>query len=35
LGGRLVYKLKVILGYEKIMDPKDIQTLERRRGQKK
>jgi hypothetical protein len=27
LGGRLVYELKVLMGYQKILDPKDIQTF--------
>jgi len=27
LGRRLVYELKIFLGYQKIMDPKGIQTF--------
>jgi hypothetical protein len=27
IGGRLVYELKVILGYQRILDPKGIQTF--------
>jgi hypothetical protein len=28
LGEIFIYKLKVLLGYQKILDPKGIQTLE-------
>jgi hypothetical protein len=27
LGGRLVYKLKVFLGYQRTLDPKGVQTF--------
>jgi hypothetical protein len=35
LGEKLVYKLKVLLSYQRILDPKDAQTLEGRKNQKK
>jgi hypothetical protein len=35
VGGRLVYKLKVFLGYPRILDPNDVQTFEGGRNQKK
>jgi hypothetical protein len=31
LGKRFVYELKVLLGYQIIMDPKGIQTIEGKR----
>jgi hypothetical protein len=34
LGERLVYKLKVILGYQRILNPKGAQTFEGRRSKK-
>jgi hypothetical protein len=34
LGKKLVYMLKVFLGYERILDPRGAQTLERRMNQK-
>jgi hypothetical protein len=35
LGDRLVYKLKILLGYQKILNPRGAQKLEGRRRQKK
>jgi hypothetical protein len=35
LGGRLVYKLKVFLGYPRILDPNDVQTLEGGKNKRK
>jgi hypothetical protein len=35
LGGKLIYEINVFLGYQRIMDPKGIQTLEGRRNKKK
>ncbi len=35
IGGRLVYELKVLLGYQRILNPKGVQTLEGGRSQKK
>jgi hypothetical protein len=35
LGGGLVYKLKVPLGYQMILDPKGVQTFYGRKSQKK
>jgi hypothetical protein len=28
LGDKLVYKLKIFMGYQRILDPKGIQTFE-------
>jgi hypothetical protein len=35
LGKRLIYRLKFLLGYQKTLDPKGVQTLERGKNQKK
>jgi hypothetical protein len=35
LGGKLVYKLKVLLGYQRILDPKGVQTFNGRGIKKK
>jgi hypothetical protein len=35
LGEKLVYELKIILGYQKILDPKGAQTLEGWKNKKK
>jgi hypothetical protein len=35
LGKKLVYELKIFLGYQRILNPKGIQTLEGRRNKKK
>jgi hypothetical protein len=35
IGGRLVYKLKVFLGHQRILDLKGVQTLYGRRNQRK
>jgi hypothetical protein len=35
LGVRPIYELEVLLGYQRIMDPKSIQTLERKKCPKK
>jgi hypothetical protein len=32
LGRKLVYKLEVLLGYQKILDPKGAQTFEGRKN---
>jgi hypothetical protein len=35
LGGRLVYELKVLLNYQRFVNPKDIQTFEGGKNLKK
>jgi hypothetical protein len=35
LGEKLVYGLEVFMGYQRILDPKCVQTFERRRSQRK
>jgi hypothetical protein len=35
LGRRLVDELKVLLGYERILDPKGVQTFEGEKSQRK
>jgi hypothetical protein len=35
LGERFVYELEVLMGYEKILDSKGIQTFERRKSKRK
>jgi hypothetical protein len=35
LGEKLVYELKVLLGYQRILDAKGAQTLEGKRNKKK
>jgi hypothetical protein len=32
---RLIYRLKILLGYQRILDPRGAQKLEGRRSQKK
>jgi len=34
LGNKLIYKLEVLIGYQKILDPKNAQMLEGIKGSK-
>ncbi len=35
IGREIVYKLKILLGHQRILDPKGVQTLEGGKSQKK